>query len=262
MEDKMDDLKLVIDYYREYEEDKRLFKDNAHKIEFLTTVRYLDQFIKPNMNVLDVGAGTGAYAYYYANKGVKVTAFELVDKNIEILQTKLQNNSSIDIIQGDARDLSVFKDNQFDVVLCLGPLYHLQSNQDKKQCINECLKVVKPNGMVAFSYINNYMAFINKVFSDKNFLSIENIDTMLDDFSLGERFCFLNPEKIEHLLNNFPFVINHHIATDGLNYTLADTINALNDEEFNSWFYYHLRTCEDKSILGYSSHGLIIGNKK
>ncbi|QVK18881.1 methyltransferase domain-containing protein [Mycoplasmatota bacterium] len=258
----MDDLKLVIDYYQEYEEDKRLFRDNAHKIEFLTTVHYLDQFIKPNMRVLEVGAGTGIYSYYYANKGVQVTAFELVDKNINILNEKLQYNAPIEIIQGDARDLSIFKENHFDVVLCLGPLYHLHSDKHKKQCINECLKVVKPNGLVAFSYINNYMAFINEALYDNRFLTIENIDNMLDNFSIGGHFCFLNPDKIELLLNDFPFVIKHHIAVDGLNYTLKDSINNFNDRTFNNWFYYHLRTCEDKSILGYSSHGLIVGNKR
>ncbi len=41
----MEDSNLVIDYYKHYEEDKRLHKDKSHHIEFLTTLHYLNTFI-------------------------------------------------------------------------------------------------------------------------------------------------------------------------------------------------------------------------
>ncbi len=258
----MENLKLVEEYYQEYDEDNRLLKDNVHKLEFLTTIHYLKPLIKPNMKVLDVGAGTGTYSYYFANTGAKITAFELVSKNINIIKNKQKNNPPIDILQGDARDLSNFKENEFDVVLCLGPLYHLKNDSDKLQCISECLRVLKPNGIIVFAYINNYMAYVNDVLVDDRLLLKENIDKILDDYTFEGLFCFLNPEKIEQLLYDFPIQIKHHIATDGLNYVLKDKLNQMNDKEFKNWFHYHLRTCEVPSILGYSSHGLIIGEKK
>lgn len=56
-------------YYDDYDEDSRLVKDNAHSIEFITTIKYLDKYINNNHKVLEVWAGTGRYSFYYAEKG-------------------------------------------------------------------------------------------------------------------------------------------------------------------------------------------------
>ena len=176
-------------------------------------------------------------------------------------EEKQVKNQHIDIIQGDGRNLSLFKDNSFDVILCLGPLYHLPSDSDKRQCIEECVRVIKPNGVIAFSYINNFAALVEKMRNHPSILTKENVFNALDNFTLDGPFCFLNPEKIEQLLTDYPLNIKHHIATDGLSYSLKDKINTLSDDAFNVWFYYHLKTCEEKSLLGYSMHGLVITQK-
>ena len=38
---------LLENYYSGYEENERLVKDKAHKVEFLTTTKYIDKYIKP-----------------------------------------------------------------------------------------------------------------------------------------------------------------------------------------------------------------------
>ena len=57
---------LLKDYYSTGVEDKRLQADKAHQVEFLTTTRYIDKYLKHNDKILEVGAGTGAYSIYYA----------------------------------------------------------------------------------------------------------------------------------------------------------------------------------------------------
>lgn len=42
---------------------------------------------------------------------------------------------------------------------------------------------------------------------------------------------------------------------------LRDSIDKLNEDEFGVWTQYHLSTCEEKSILGVSNHGLFVGKK-
>ena len=59
-------------YNADYTEDNRLTKDNTHKIEFITTVNYIDKYLKKGDKILEVGAGTGAYSLYYARLGYEV----------------------------------------------------------------------------------------------------------------------------------------------------------------------------------------------
>lgn len=55
----------------------------------------------------------------------------------------------------------------FDVVLCLGPMYHLLKDEDRIKCIDECLRVLKPDGILAIAYINIYAQYVIHINRDK-----------------------------------------------------------------------------------------------
>ena len=71
-------------YYSEYDEETRLVKDRSHHVEFITTIEYIDRYLKENERILEVGAGTGRYSLYYASKGYKVDSVELIQSNIDV----------------------------------------------------------------------------------------------------------------------------------------------------------------------------------
>lgn len=50
-------------------------------------------------------------------------------------------------------------------------------------------------------------------------------------------------------------------STDGMKFIIGNEVNELTEDKFNQWMDFHLKTCEDKSILGSSEHGLIIARK-
>ena len=75
--------------YEIFQEDVRLSGSQAAQVEFLTTVRYIEQVLRQGDRVLDIGAGTGAYSFYLAEKGYQVDAVELADHNIEVFRDKL-----------------------------------------------------------------------------------------------------------------------------------------------------------------------------
>ncbi|WP_270647136.1 hypothetical protein [Paeniclostridium hominis] len=52
-----------------------------------------------------------------------------------------------------------------------------------------------------------------------------------------------------------------HIGTDGIADILRASVNEFTDEEFNLWIKFHLDTCENPNLIGYSKHGLYIGRK-
>lgn len=71
---------ILNNYYNNYDEDSRLTRDKAHFVEYLTTTKYIEKYLKEGDKILEVGAGTGKYSIYYASKGYCVDAIELVNE--------------------------------------------------------------------------------------------------------------------------------------------------------------------------------------
>lgn len=79
--------------------------------------------------------------------------------------------------------------------------------------------------------------------------------------SKNKVFYCTTPELVEKEVENYNLEIVHHIATDGMKFIIGDVVNELSEEKFKKWMAFHLSTCEDRSILGASEHGLIIARK-
>ena len=142
----------LINFYNNYDEDNRLALRHG-SVEFLTTMHYIEKYIKSGDTVLEIGAGTGKYSHTLARQGYTVDAVELVEHNIEIFNKNTESDENITITQGNAMDLSSFSNNQYDITLLLGPLYHLYSIEDKRQALSEAIRVTKPGGVIFAAYV-------------------------------------------------------------------------------------------------------------
>lgn len=254
-------------YYENYDEDKRLIKDKSHSIEFITTTSYLNKYILDKKKVLEVGAGTGRYSFYYLERGLDVTAFELSEKHIEIMKDKSNKiKASLNIQQGNALDLSRFENKVYDAVLCLGPMYHLTSENDRMGCISECLRVLKPGGIIAIAYISKFAHFVDMIRRNKEDINdnglFETLETGVEYVDDKECFYFSSYDEIETLMKNNNLEKLVHIGTDGISDMLRSNVNDFSDDEFELWMKYHLSTCENTSLVGYSKHCLFVAKKK
>jgi len=231
-------LENVIEYYENYDEDGRLFHDNAHNIEYLTTIHYFDRLFTSKSRILDVCAGTGIYSFYLAKKGYSVTACDLVEHNVNIIKSKLNANKLTDIAVCNALDLSRFEENSFDVVLCMGALYHLSSNDLKEKAVSESVRVCKSGGIVALTYVKGTLI-------DK----LENI------------FFTSTPHEIEEIALKCGLKRKYNICAGGIAGNYADSLNELSDEDFQKYMERHYLICEDKSLIEVGGLGLWIGVK-
>jgi 2-polyprenyl-3-methyl-5-hydroxy-6-metoxy-1,4-benzoquinol methylase len=249
----------VINYYNSYDEDGRLFRDNMHQIEFITTMTYFKKLFKRGSFILDGCSGTGNYSFKLAELGHKVTAGDIVPHNVDILLSKQERTPILnDIYLGSITDLSRFESEAFDIVLCMGAFYHLDSDE-RKIAMDECLRVLKPKGLLVVSYINNSALSVYNL-SDR----LENIDDVLSWYNnktIDGIFLHMSPLEIEQIAKDYNTEIIAHIATDGISPLLSNKINDASKEDFEKWILFHLQSCEDKSLLGYSLHGLAVLQK-
>lgn len=248
--------------YGYFDEDKRLNKNKANSIEFFTTTFYIDRYLKEGMKILDIGAGTGAYSIYYANKGYDITAVEPVKRNVDVMKSKvIPGKMNIDIQQGNALNMDNLADGSFDIVLCLGPLYHLDNDKDKLKCIEETKRVCKKDGKIFYAYLSNDMVFITEsILYNKDYLGGSGYNHKTFKL-MDEPFCFMTVEHMNHLMELTSLKEIKHVAVDGLSELLSDKINAFNDQQFKEWLRFHLYACEKKELLGYSNHIVFIAEK-
>lgn len=256
---------ILKNYYSEYDEEGRLEKDNAHRMEFITTTKYIEKYLKPEDRMIEIGAATGRYSLYFAKKGFKVYSVELLEENLNILKNKIEPEMKINTMQANAMDLSMYKDNSFNITLCLGPLYHLFSNEDKLKAISEAIRITKPGGKIFLAYITNDSVILNYGLKKGN---LKRLAKMCDEnFKVPdipeEIFSVSYIKDFNKLMMKFKNIKKiKEVGIDGIAPTIgAPYINNLSEEEFNIWVKYHLANCEREDIMGYSSHILYIAEK-
>lgn len=130
--DIMEENQFLKAYYEAYDEDNRL-RSKHGMIEYLTTMRYIEKYLKPEMRIIEIGAGTGRYSHTLANMGNHVDPVELVEHNIKIFKSHITENEPVTVRQANALDLSEFSDNTYDITLLLGPMYHLYEKEDQQK---------------------------------------------------------------------------------------------------------------------------------
>lgn len=257
----------LIDFYSSYDEDGRLaFRHGS--VEFLTTMRYIEKYIRPGDRVLEVGAGTGRYSHALAHQGYAVDAVELVAHNIEIFRRNTQPGEAITVTQGNAVDLSAFPDNEYDITLLLGPLYHLYSTKDKRQALREAIRVTKQGGVVFAAYVISDGCLLDEGFRRGNISVAEYMENGLIDSQTfaaksepKDLFELVRKEDIDDLMSVFPVTRLHYVAADGCALFMREAVDAMDDNAFELYLKYHFATCERGDMAGITSHAVDIFRK-
>jgi ubiquinone/menaquinone biosynthesis C-methylase UbiE len=250
-------------YYNKFNEDKRLLSRHG-QVEFRTSMKYILLALKKykNPKILDIGAGTGRYSVALSEMGYDVTAVELVKHNLRVLE---QKHSNVKSMQGNALNLKKLPDNEFDVVLLFGPMYHLFTLSDKLQALGEAKRVAKLGGTILVAYYMNEYAILTHGFRDGN------IQESLQKGMLDKSFKILPEPKMLYSMERIEDIKKYSrlaglkreklIATDGATDYMRPIINKMDEKTFDLFVEYHQSICERKELLGASSHTLDILKK-
>ena len=254
------------EYYNNHDEEGRLLSRHG-QVEYLTTMRYIKECMKSvsNPSILEVGAGTGRYSVTLAKQGLQVTAVELIEHNLEVLRSKLNGTEPINVLQGNALDLSAFENNSFDLTMVLGPMYHLFTREDKLKALSEAVRVTKPGRYILVAYCMNEPTVIQYCFGAGHLQRVIDDKLLTSDWHCisepKELFELERTEDIESYNAVFPVKRIKLIATDGATNYMRQKIDEMDDYTFKKWMDYHFTICERQDLIGASHHTLDILRK-
>jgi len=250
-------------YDNEYDEWERL---ERHKIEFDITKRYLDEYIiGENLEIFDIGSGPGRYSIYLAEKGHKVSLLDLSKRNIEVAKKKSrEKNITLEAyIHGNALELEQHE-QKYDVILLMGPLYHLIQEADRKAAVKGALRLLKPNGIIIASFISNYAPIQDYL---KGVYPIESVDELLgylkDGVNTGESgfitAYFTDYKEAKDLMNSFGLTEIVFAGVENILGAKENEINMLEEREYRKWLEIGYQLSRDENLIGTSEHFLYIG---
>lgn len=252
-------------YYNKFNEDHRLTTRHGI-VEFTTSMKYIHDFIPDGkkLKILDVGAGTGRYSIALSREGHNVTAVELVERNLKVLESKHEH---VNCWPGNAMDLSFLEDDTFDITLLFGPMYHLMSEEEKLKAFLEARRVTKNGGHIFVAYVMNDYSVITYCFKQNKIKECIEKKSLTEDFhqivTPDDLYSYLRLEDIDALNKKTGLKRVKIIAADGAADYMRRELNALDEESFNYFIQYHLANCERPELLGASSHVVdILVNEK
>lgn len=245
----MDYKQKLSEHYNKFNEDKRLLRRHG-QVEYLTSMKYIHQYLSVDDKIIDIGAGSGKYSIDLKNEGYDVTAVEYCRPNIGKIKV---NDPELRAFEASATDLSMFKDDEFDVAIMFGPMYHLYSKQEKLKALSEAKRITKKYIFVA--YIMNEYSVIEYVFKNNHYKEVK--DKLTDDYHIDDSeglYFQVRIDDMDELNETTNLKLIKRFAQDGPSDYMRPYINKMDDDTFRAYIDFHMKTCERKELLGASSH--------
>jgi SAM-dependent methyltransferase len=171
----------IAHYYEHAPEEGRL-EHGPFVLEAIRTRELIQRFAPAApATVVDIGGAAGAYALWLAEAGYCVHLLDAAPRLVAEARRRSAASSrplaSCEV--GDARATS-FADATADIVLLLGPLYHLTTTADRVRAWAEAARLLKPDGRVFAAAISRWASTLDglarDLLADPEFVAIVEQD--------------------------------------------------------------------------------------
>jgi S-adenosylmethionine-dependent methyltransferase len=265
---------IVRDYYDRSVEVEWSRMDR-HPLEFELTKRHIDALLGPGRGreILDLGGGPGRYAFRYAALGHAVSLVDLSPGNVAFALAK-QAELGLRLREcrtGDARSLPFLGDRSFDLVLCLGPLYHLVEEADRSRAVAECARLTRPGGHLVFGFVTKNAQALSLLKRDLRGIAAweaqlrESAASGRNDPGFDSGFTeafFVDPIEIEGIVAHPELELLRVVGAEGLGCQSEERLQALDPESFGRWLDFFFERSADPSSLGANQHVLALARKR
>lgn len=244
-----------------------------HRTEFaLTMLALIEHMPTAPARVLDIGGSVGRYSIALTQKGYNVTLFDLSQACLNFAAERAQEAGVIlsRSMHGNALNLSDLTDASFDVVLLMGPLYHLIESADRNTAIREALRVLKPGGILAAAFITRYaiLRTVAKNIPEWIVRDAAIVNSVLDTGVLqeppGSGFTdawLTHPSEVRPLFEQHGLQSLDLIACEGIISLIEEKVNETQGDMWDAWVQLNYRLCRDPWAQAAAEHLLYIGKK-
>lgn len=264
----------IYEFYNNGAEIDRL-EHGLGAVEFYRSKEIISDYITKKSVIYDIGGGIGKYSEWLAEQGHDITLIELAPAAVEYAKKNMKTPYKAEV--GNAAHIDK-PDESADVVLLMGPLYHLQDISDRKKVLGEAHRVLKKGGLLIAAGISKYSTAtwaLSTYGRDNDFLDDDvYMDMLRKEITTGEHD---RPEKYPFFIANAYF---HHVddmesELKDSGFVVSDTravegsvwITPMLDEKWNDDLgrkrlleLIHLTEYE-RTVIGMSPHFLTMGRK-
>jgi len=222
--------------------------------------------------VLDVGGGGGVHAEWLLADGLIVHLIDPVPGLVEQAENRLGSHAQFSAAVGDGRSIE-FDDESFDVVLLLGPLYHLPTREDRMRVWAEAGRVVRRGGLVFAAVISRFASLFSGLSGgmlfDDAFRTIVGQDLSDGHHSNPEHRSgwfttayFHRPDEITGEAEEAGLFVRELVGVEGLAAWLPENERNWSDPKRREIIVESARLIESEpSLLGLGPHLLLVGER-
>jgi len=216
------------------------------RLEFARTKELLLRYLPPApARVLDVGGGPGVYAAWLADAGYDVTLVDFLPLLVELARGR---------------------DKSYDVVLLLGPLYHLVEERERLAALAEARRVLRRRGLVAAAAISRFGplldTFLRGILDERVWDWSER--SLVDGRNVPENTLFTTayfhlPEELEGEIQEAGFQLEGLFGIEGPGWLRMETLD--DDESFERATRVARALEQERPVIGTSAHLLAIARR-
>lgn len=265
---------VISDFYNRTPEESRL-QQGPFQLEEARTRELIQRFApRPPATVVDVGGAAGAYALWLAEAGYGV---HLIDPVARLIAEAQQRSAAAkhplaSSRVGDARALEL-RDASVDIVLMLGPLYHLTDGADRARALREAARVLKPGGWLFAAAISRWASALDglarDLLGDPRFMAIvkqdlrdgqhRNTTDRLDYFTTA---YFHRPEELGDEVASAGLALQAVYGIEGPGWILPDIAERMADGKRRAGLLEVARMLEtEPAVRGCSAHLLAVAQR-
>jgi SAM-dependent methyltransferase len=266
--------RVIAEYYERAPEEARL-KQGPFQLEEARTRDLIQRYAPPPPGtVVDVGGAAGAYALWLAEAGYAVHLLDPVPRLVAEAQGRSAAAARplVSCRVGDARALDVPAET-VDVILLLGPLYHLTDPGDRARSLQEAARVLRPGGRLFAAAISRWASALDglarDLLQDPQFALIveqdlrdgqhRNPTERLDYFTTA---YFHRPEELAAEVHAAGLALDGVYGLEGPGWILPDVAERMGDAYRRASLLRVARMMEtEPSVLGSSAHLLAVAQR-